>query len=140
MDLLKDISYDECVTLLGEETVGRVALCLPDGPHIVPVNYVVDGEAIIFRTAPYSVLGTHANGAKVAFEVDRLDHERSLGWSVVAVGRCGLVESAVDVSRYRATDGPRPWAAGSRLMHLRLPWSTLSGRRAGNWAAVQQDA
>ena len=27
---------------------------------------------------------------------------------------------------------PRPWAGGSRLLYLRLPWRELTGRRLGH--------
>lgn len=138
MDLISDMTYDECSSHLAAESVGRVAICTPDGPHIVPVNYVVDGDMIVFRTAPYSVLGTYGAGAQVAFEVDQLDHEARAGWSVVATGRCATVDKPVDLARYRTHDGPRPWAAGSRVMHLRLPWSSLSGRWIGEWALAPE--
>lgn len=132
--MLEEMSYDECRARLMEESVGRVALCTPSGPQIVPVNYVVDGDAIVFRTAPYTVLGTHGRGAQLAFEVDHLDHATRTGWSVVAVGRAAVVDNAVDVARYRTYDSPRPWAAGARQLHLRLPWRDLTGRRVGKWA------
>lgn len=138
MDLTKDMTYDECRRHLAEESVGRAALCTPEGPQIVPVNYVVDGDVIVFRTAPYSVLGTYGAGSKLAFEVDHLDHEARSGWSVVATGRCNTVDNRVDLARYRTHDGPRPWAAGSRLMHLQLPWSSLTGRWIGEWALASE--
>lgn len=131
---MEEMSYDECLARLLEESVGRVALCTPNGPQILPVNYVVDDDAIVFRTSPYTVLGTHGRGAQLAFEVDHLDHEARTGWSVVAVGRAAVVDNAVDVARYRTQEGPRPWAAGSRMLHLRLPWRDLTGRRVGRWA------
>jgi hypothetical protein len=131
MDLLREMTYDECRERLLRGSVGRVALCTPSGPQIVPVNYVVDGQSIVFQTAPYTVLGTHGRGAQIAFEVDHTDDEDRSGWSVVAVGRCAAVESPVDVARYRTYGGPRPWAAGSRPLHLKLTWSGLTGRQVG---------
>lgn len=134
MELLEEMSYDECRARLIEESVGRVALCTPSGPQIVPVNYAVDDDAVVFRTAPYTVLGTHGRGAQLAFEVDQLDHESRTGWSVIAVGRAAVVDNPVDLARFRVHDGPRPWAAGARQLHLRLPWTSLTGRRVGKWA------
>ncbi len=60
MDMPRELSQQECLQLLSHEEVARVAVCTPTGPHIVPVNYVVVDDAIVFRTAPYSVLGTVA--------------------------------------------------------------------------------
>lgn len=58
----------------------------PDGhPAVVPVNYDVIDGAIVFRTAPGSVTASVVD-EEVAFEVDRVDEARSMGWSVLAVG------------------------------------------------------
>jgi nitroimidazol reductase NimA-like FMN-containing flavoprotein (pyridoxamine 5'-phosphate oxidase superfamily) len=130
MELLKEMSYDDCRRRLAEESVGRVGLCTPAGPQIIPVNYIVDGDAIVFRTVPYGVLGSYARGTQLAFEVDHLDHATSAGWSVVATGRSSVVEEHEDLMRYRDV-GPQPWAGGSRFMYVRLPWRTLSGRIVG---------
>jgi nitroimidazol reductase NimA-like FMN-containing flavoprotein (pyridoxamine 5'-phosphate oxidase superfamily) len=131
MDLLQEMSYDECRQRLEEQTVGRVAMCTPSGPQIVPVNYIVDGETLVFRTVPYGVLATYARGNQLAFEVDRLDRENRSGWSVVATGRSTVVEDPEAIARFRADTGPTPWAGGSRMLFVRLPWRTLTGRTVG---------
>jgi uncharacterized protein len=132
-----DLSPDQCELLLRAGVAGRVALSSPDGPHLVPVNYSVVGDAVIVRTSPYSVLGTHGRGSVLAFEVDWFDHDRWRGWSVVARGRADVVTDAADLDRIRATWEPQPWAAGSRNLYLRLPWSELSGRQVGaGWDPV----
>ena len=53
-----DLTHAQCERLLRAGTTGRIALSTPDGPHIVPVNYSVVGDAIVVRTTPYSLLGT----------------------------------------------------------------------------------
>ena len=58
---------------------GRVALCTDSGPQIVPVNYSVVEDSIVFRTTPYSVLGTYAWKTRLAFEVDHIDYEQRQG-------------------------------------------------------------
>jgi hypothetical protein len=132
-----DLSRDQCEELLHAGVTGRVALSSPDGPHLIPVNYSVVGEAIIIRTSPYSVLGTYGRGSLLAFEIDFFDHERWRGWSVVARGRADVVTDPADLERIRATWEPRPWAAGSRNLYLRLRWSELSGRQLGSgWDPV----
>ena len=87
-----ELTIDECLELLNSGLVGRVALSTPVGPRIVPVNYAMYGDAIVFRTAPYSELGTYGWNADVAFEIDNIDYEKHQGWSVVAIGRAELVE------------------------------------------------
>lgn len=135
----RELSTEKCLELLSGGVVGRVALCAPSGPHIVPVNYAVIDDAIIFRTTPYSVLGTLGWSSRLAFEVDHLDYERQRGWSVVAVGPGQLVEDARDLASIRSFWDPRPWAGGNRLLYLRLRWVSLTGRRIGTvWTASEE--
>ena len=69
-----ELSTDECRELLSAGLVGRVAVCTPVGPHVVPVNYAVVDDDVVIRTSPYSVLGSHARGSILALEVDHLDY------------------------------------------------------------------
>jgi uncharacterized protein len=126
-----DLTRDECERLLRSGVGGRVALCSPNGPHIVPVNHSVVDDAVIMRTSPYSVLGTYGRDSMLAFEVDQFDHERQRGWSVVARGRAEAIIQPEELDHIRETWEPRPWAAGARSLFLRLRWSEISGRRIG---------
>ena len=87
-------------------------MATPVGPRIVPVNYSLHGDAIVFRTAPYSELSTYGWDTDLAFEVDHLDYEAHQGWSVVAIGRAHVVDDPDEVQRIRREWEPRPWAAG----------------------------
>jgi uncharacterized protein len=129
---LRELSYAECRALLVRQRAGRVAVATPDGPHIIPLNYSVVGESIVFRTAPFSVLATYGRNANLAFEVDRFHDEQELGWSVVARGRADVVTDPDELSRIRRVCAPQPWAAGSRNLYFRLGWKELSGRALGN--------
>jgi uncharacterized protein len=132
-----ELSEAQCRELLTAGLVGRVAVCTPVGPHMVPVNYAVDNDSVVLRTTPYSILGTHARGALLAFEVDQLDYERQRGWSVVARGRAEAITAAEELDHIRKSWEPNAWADGSRNLFLRLPWSELSGRRLGTgWNPV----
>jgi nitroimidazol reductase NimA-like FMN-containing flavoprotein (pyridoxamine 5'-phosphate oxidase superfamily) len=128
----RDLDPRECERLLRAGIVGRVALSTPDGPHIVPVNYAVFEDTIVIRTSSYSILGTYGRNAMLAFEVDHLDHERHVGWSVVARGRSWAEVDPQEVARMREAWQPRPWATGSRNLYLRIRWSTLTGRSLGS--------
>ena len=121
----------ECRELLEGGVVGRLAMATPVGPRIVPVNYAVHGDAIVFRTAPYSELSTYGWDTDLAFEVDHIDYETHLGWSVVALGRAHVVDDPDEVQRIRATWDPRPWAPGSRNLYVKVVWRELSGVRLG---------
>jgi uncharacterized protein len=132
-----DLSPAECLELLSAGLVGRVAMCTPMGPHIVPVNYGVVDDCVVLRTSPYSVLGSHARGSALALEIDQFDYERQRGWSVVAHGRAEAVTSAEELSHIKNVWEPRAWAAGQRNVYLRMRWSELTGRRLGpGWSAA----
>lgn len=127
----QELEAAECQRLLRGGVVGRVALATPTGPHIVPVNYSVVDDAIIFRTTPYSVLGTYGRNAQLAFEVDYFDYENHRGWSVMVRGRGDTVIDQDLLQRIREVWPPRPWADGVRNAFFRLPCTEVSGRRLG---------
>lgn len=132
----RDLAQSECEQLVRAGVVGRVAVATPTGPHIVPINYSVVDSAIVVRTTPYSVLGTYARNALLAFEIDQFDHDRHRGWSVVVRGRAESVDDAEEVEHIQRTWAPRPWASGQRWLFLRIPMSEVSGRRlGGGWEA-----
>ena len=54
---LVELSRDECLELLGAMSVGRIAYTTDDGPRVLPVNYVLEGDGVIFRTVPYGAAG-----------------------------------------------------------------------------------
>jgi len=88
----EELSRDECVRLLGDKSVGRIAFCGPDGPRVYPVNYAWRDGSVIFRTAAYNSLAATLRDAAAAFEVDDIDEFLESGWSVLAVGRARAVE------------------------------------------------
>jgi hypothetical protein len=127
----------ESLALLRGGVFGRMAVVAPDGPHVVPVNYTVVDEAVVVRTDPGSVLGTHAPGNVVAFEVDHVDYATHHGWSVVVRGTVETVLDPVVLRRIATTWPPTPWAAGARPLHLRLAWQEVHGRRIGSgWSTT----
>jgi len=128
----RDLSSVECEQLLRAGVVGRIAVSTPSGPHILPVNYSVVDDAIIFRTTPYSVLGTYGRNAQLAFEVDYFDYEDHKGWSVLARGRGDAVSDPDEIRHIRQEWEPRPWADGQRNLYFKLRWAELTGRRLGN--------
>ncbi|MER7182225.1 DUF1918 domain-containing protein [Streptomyces hyaluromycini] len=126
---LRDLAPEECRALLSTHGVGRVTVSTPDGhPAVVPVNYDVIDGAIVFRTAPESVTASVVD-EEVAFEVDRVDEGRSVGWSVLAVGRASIVTEPEAVRRLLQYAHATPWAGGERAMWVSIRPRSLSGRR-----------
>ena len=125
---LQDLGPDECRARLSTHGVGRVAVSTPDGPAVVPVNYEVVDDAIVFRTAPGSAPAA-AVGADVAFEVDHVNQVMSQGWSVLAVGPARVVTDPDEVRRLTDRAHTEPWAGGEREMWVSIRPRRLTGRR-----------
>ena len=131
MTTSRELTVSECDRLLRAGIVGRVALSTPDGPHIVPVNYSIHDDTVVILTSSYSVLGTYGRNTMLAFEIDHIDHERHLGWSVVARGRSWAESDPTELEAIRGSWRPKPWATGHRTLILRIRWDSLTGRSLG---------
>ena len=122
---------DHCLRLLATDEVGRLAVVSGGAPVILPVNYAMDGEAVVLRTAAGTKLD--AAGTPACFEIDAFDRSTRHGWSVVVSGRLEEVDAyaARDLARLQALD-VSPWARGARDHVLRLVPSRITGRRVGD--------
>lgn len=126
-DLL-ELSPWECRARLGTHGVGRISVSTAPGPAIVPVNYSVVDDAVVFRTAPDATPAA-AVGAEVAFEVDHIDEALSEGWSVLVVGRARRVTDPAAVRRLDEAAYTPPWPGGGRDLWLRIEPERITGRR-----------
>jgi len=129
------IDREECLRLVGTLSIGRLAVSIAgDAPLVVPINFVLDGDAVVFRTDPGSKLhalngdpldaaqiSTHANAS---FQVDLIDPLHHTGWSVLIRGL------AYETARPQAADQLiESWAPGDKDHWVRLVPSAISGRR-----------
>ena len=96
-------------------------------PVILPVNYAVVDDDIVFRTRKGTKLNAAASGSIVAFETDAYDEVEHRGWSVLAVGRAGLFEPDEHVARSELA-ALKPWDTGP-TDYVRIKCELLSGRR-----------
>ncbi len=126
---LEVLDREFCLELLASDVVGRLAVVVKGSPQITPVNYVLDGEVLVFRSGPGSKLRA-AERAPACLEIDHFDVEARTGWSVVASGRLE------EITPYQATllaAAQRlpidPWAGGPKMHWLRLIPSRITGRR-----------
>jgi len=124
---LRALSPAECFGLLELGGIGRVGFAAADGIMMLPVNFAVTGKAIIFRTAPDTLLAVYANG-QVSFEVDHLDEAVREGWSVLVHGRAHEVADEREVKRLEDRTRLEPWASGARDVYVRITPTRISGR------------
>ncbi|WP_149181944.1 pyridoxamine 5'-phosphate oxidase family protein [Streptomyces sp. TRM49041] len=125
---LVELGPEECWRLLGSHGVGRVAVTTHEGPAILPVNYLVSGREVAFRTSPESIPAKATSG-EVAFEVDHIDDAFSQGWSVLLVGAGRTVTEPDDVRALEQQAYSAPWAGGERDMWMAIAPDRVTGRR-----------
>lgn len=119
------LTPDECWEQLGQETLGRIAVSAAGVVDIFPVNYVVDGHTLLFRTAPGTKLLELAINDRVAFEVD--GHTDDQAWSIVVKGRAERVERQSEID---AADelGLEPWIPTLKYRWVRIRPDEVTGR------------
>ena len=92
---MTDVTYferlerSECRSLLAGRGVGRVAWRADEGLTVLPVNYHLVGEDLVFHTHPTSPLAKLVVPTQVAFQIDDIDVAAASGWSVLVRGTSG---------------------------------------------------
>uniref|UniRef100_UPI0038CDB02C helix-turn-helix domain-containing protein n=1 Tax=Streptomyces carminius TaxID=2665496 RepID=UPI0038CDB02C len=124
---LVELGPEDCRTRLSSHGVGRIAVTTPDGPAIVPVNYLVSDTGIAFRTAPDATPAA-AVGHEVAFEVDQVDEAMRRGWSVLVVGPARTA-SPKEAARLAELAPSEPWAGGDREQWVIVRPDRVTGRQ-----------
>jgi len=124
------LSREECLELLESKQVGRVAYCEPRGPVVLPVNFTVRSQSVVFRTRAGSRLARFVNDAPASFQVDEIDAFLQAGWSVLVIGVAQWVTDTEDLSDlWWDQHQTQPWAEGERNAFVRIVPSSITGRR-----------
>ena len=122
----EDITEEECRRLLAAKETGRVAFVSDGRVQIYPVNYVMHGGSVMFRTSPYGAIGRVIVGQAASFEVDDFDDFLQAGWSILVTGQA----RAADEDTLSTRDAqPEPWADGVRSLLVEVVPEQISGRR-----------
>ena len=124
----QELTRSECFRLLASHHLGRVVLMDELGPAAFPVNYVLHGHAVLFRSDEGSKLDAALRGARVAFQIDGADQVSRTGWSVLVRGEAVEVVDSGDLAQVRELP-LYPWAPGAKSHYVRLLPALLTGRR-----------
>jgi nitroimidazol reductase NimA-like FMN-containing flavoprotein (pyridoxamine 5'-phosphate oxidase superfamily) len=124
-DPLRVLTDAECWTRVSTQELGRLVTHVGDVIDIFPVNYAVDRETIVFRTAEGSKLFELTVNDQVLFEVD--DHTDEDAWSVVVRGHAHRLATSDEVAQ--ADRLPlKPWVPTLKYNYVRIEPTGLSGR------------
>src|ERR1700722_7731270 len=97
-----ELDEAECLRLIAQGGIGRIAYQSRFGPAVLPVNYKWHDGAVVFRTTRHSAMdedlqtGISGGDYLVAFEIDEIDVTGRQGWSVLIQGPAHHVESEVE--------------------------------------------
>ena len=116
-----------CWQQLAGEEVGRLAVSVRQHPDIFPVNYTVDNQTIVFRTAEGTKLFALFVDSAVAFEVDGYDAESGTAWSVVIKGHAAEIpmQDLLDDLAFPLF----PWTVTPKPRFVRVVPYEITGRR-----------
>jgi uncharacterized protein len=124
----EELSAAQCRELLARRHVGRIAWTAADGPQLFPISYVWHDDQVIFRTSPYGVLSELVRRTAVVFEVDDIDQDRRLGWSILVRG-CAVGTAPVELIRPSVLSTALPWVGGHRNLIIAVTPAEITGRR-----------
>lgn len=118
----------DCWKYLESSYIGRLAVINGSVPEIFPVNFMVIGGKVVFRTAAGTKLRALLSGTAVAFEADGMNAYATEVWSVVVKGTPGPFEG--DPATLQETGPDRgPWQPGTKDHLVQIVPGEVSGRR-----------
>lgn len=125
---LENLDRVDCLRLLADQRVGRIGITVQALPVILPVNFRMLDESVVFRTIPGTKLDAATNRAVVAFEVDSYAPDGRSGWSVLVIGQAsrmlgGELEQAASLEL-------EAWPLDGQSSHfVRVEAAQITGRR-----------
>lgn len=122
------LTREECLELLSTQSVGRVGVTVQALPVVLPVNFGLLDESVVFRTIPGTKFDAAASGTVVAFEVDDYEPNGWWGWSVLVIGRASrMLADEVDKAEALGIDA---WPLDAQTSNfVRIDVSQITGRQ-----------
>jgi uncharacterized protein len=117
----------DCYRLIGSVPLGRIGFVAGGEVVILPVNFLVDGQDVVFTTGAGAKLSAAEIGHYVGFETDSYDPATGEGWSVVVNGLAEIVESPGETARLDAL-GLKNWAGAAGRVWVRIRPTSINGR------------
>ena len=119
-----------CRALLDRAGVGRVGISAIHAlPVVLPVNYAVLENSIIFRSTPGTKVSAGLMNAVVAFEVDEYESNGDVGWSVLVQGMATQITDPEEIAVAKGLPLRFISAGGDADRFVRIEMATITGRR-----------
>ena len=122
------LAVPECLRLLAvaakEDHVGRLVVTNGQSPVVVPLNFTFHDGGVLVRIGP-GRLSELVPDSLVAFEVDRVETDRGMAWSVLVRG---LASTLVPDTPHGGTM-PEPWVPEPGHTVLFIRPDVVTGRR-----------
>lgn len=138
---VESLDSSTCWSLLRTTTLARIGLVNGEDVEVLPVNVVVDGGTLVFRTASGTKLELLHRTHRATIEADGVDIATGAGagtaWSVVVKGVPHIVRNVHEV--LETFDLPlAPAEPSPKGVFVRLEPDSITGRRfaiadAGRW-------
>lgn len=127
---LRILTREQCLALLPTVPVGRVGVSIDALPVILPVNFLLVDNWILFRTVPGTKLDAAMIRSVVAFQADEHAPDGSWGWSVLVRGYAHDLKDGISIA---AAALLRAWAFphGEANHVVGIETTMVSGRRFG---------
>lgn len=123
--VVRQLDEPESLRLLGTQQLGRLVTRVREVIDIFPVNYVLDGGDLVFRTAEGTKLIELTINERVVFEADHVGDDRA--WSVVVHGTAEPIETSADIEHAESL-GLRPWIPTLKTRYVRVRPESITGR------------
>ena len=125
---LEILDREECLRLLGTVTLGRVGVTIGALPVVVPINFKLVGDQVVFRVGVGTKLDTAIHNVVVAFEADDVKPVGGGGWSVSITGLAREVIDPHVINEMRQAHVAR-WMEWGADRFLAIPTDIVTGRR-----------
>ncbi len=126
---IEELGRDECLELMATQRVGRLGVVVDGVPLVLPMQFVLDGATVVLQTNQGSKT-LHTPLTSVSFEVDHVDWDQGVGWSVLVQGIGEDISTAIDErSEARRSLAVHTWAPPPADRWLSIVPRMITGRR-----------
>lgn len=119
-----ELTVDECWQALRGEQLARLAYLLGDEINLVPINYAVDDDRLLFRSAEGDKLLAVVMHAQVVLEIDQVHGDSAT--SVVVRGEARKLEE--DEAHRADQIGLQSWTGAPKYNVVEIRPTALTGR------------